>query len=29
MTRGKIVELLGDPEDTPYFKDWDLVYVRQ
>ena len=26
MTRGKIVELLGDPEDTPYFKDWDLVY---
>ena len=26
MTRQQIVDLLGDPEDTPYFRDWDLVY---
>ena len=26
MTHEKIVELLGNPEDTPYFRDWDLVY---
>jgi hypothetical protein len=25
-TRGEVVELLGEPTDTDYFADWDLVY---
>jgi hypothetical protein len=26
MTHEQIVELLGNPEETPYFREWDLVY---
>jgi hypothetical protein len=25
-TRGEIVALLGDPDRTEYFRDWDMVY---
>jgi len=27
LTRGEVIQLLGDPEPTDYFSDWDLVYV--
>ena len=26
MTRNQIIELLGEPPETEYFSDWDLVY---
>ena len=26
MTRAEVVALLGEPDDTPYFRDWDMVY---
>ena len=26
MPREEIIEFLGDPENTPYFKAWELVY---
>ena len=26
MTRAEVVDLLGDPPATEYFRDWDLVY---
>ncbi|MBV1857517.1 MAG: outer membrane protein assembly factor BamE, partial [Nannocystaceae bacterium] len=26
LTRGQVVDLLGEPPDTDYFRDWDLVY---
>ena len=26
LTRKQVVELLGEPPDTDYFRDWDLVY---
>lgn len=26
MTRGQIIGLIGEPDATEYFKDWDLVY---
>ncbi len=26
MTRVEVVALIGEPDDTPYFKDWDMVY---
>lgn len=25
-TRGEVVDLLGEPPETSYFRDWDLVY---
>ena len=27
MTRGQVVVLLGEPPKTPYFKDYELVYL--
>jgi hypothetical protein len=26
MTREQVTALIGEPDDTPYFKDWDMVY---
>ena len=26
MTREQVVEILGEPDQTSYFKDWDMVY---
>jgi outer membrane protein assembly factor BamE (lipoprotein component of BamABCDE complex) len=26
MTKQEIVELLGEPDDTDYFSNWDMVY---
>ena len=26
LTRPQVLELLGDPDGGPYFRDWDLVY---
>jgi hypothetical protein len=26
MTRAEVVALLGEPDDTPYFREWDMVY---
>jgi outer membrane protein assembly factor BamE (lipoprotein component of BamABCDE complex) len=25
-TRGQVVEMLGEPTSTAYFRDWDMVY---
>ena len=25
-TRAKVVEMLGEPSETPNFADWDMVY---
>jgi outer membrane protein assembly factor BamE (lipoprotein component of BamABCDE complex) len=27
MTRAQVIALLGEPPKTPYFKDYDLVYL--
>jgi len=27
MTRSQVISLLGEPPKTPYFKDYDLVYL--
>ena len=26
MTRAEVVALLGEPDKTPYFREWDMVY---
>ena len=26
MTRAEVVALLGEPDETPYFREWDMVY---
>ena len=26
MTRDEVTAIIGEPDDTPYFKDWDMVY---
>ena len=26
MTRAEVVALLGEPDATPYFREWDMVY---
>ena len=26
MTRAEVIALLGEPDKTPYFREWDMVY---
>jgi hypothetical protein len=26
MTRSQLTAIIGEPDDTPYFKNWDMVY---